>query len=114
MEIYYLYNKVIKIKLIKYFSYVQIRVSSEITNAPFILNLDCDMYSNNADIIQEILCFFMDEKKGDEFAFVQCPQHFNNLTKNDIYANRCLATAEVSNKYITGGTRPFVFLIKSG
>ncbi|KAG5053464.1 hypothetical protein JHK87_005662 [Glycine soja] len=30
-----------------------IRVSSEISNAPFILNLDCDMYSNNANTIQE-------------------------------------------------------------
>ncbi|EXB51025.1 Cellulose synthase-like protein E6 [Morus notabilis] len=72
-----------------------IRVSSEITNAPFILNLDCDMYSNNADTIQEILCFFMDEKKGDEFAFVQFPQYYNNTTKNDVYANVCAAANEV-------------------
>ncbi|PON86295.1 Cellulose synthase [Trema orientale] len=79
-----------------------IRVSSEITNAPFILNLDCDMYSNNADTIQEMLCFFMDEKKGDEFAFVQFPQYYNNLTKNDIYANRCLVTAEVIHPGLGG------------
>ncbi|GMN73959.1 hypothetical protein TIFTF001_053096 [Ficus carica] len=69
-----------------------IRVSSEITNAPFILNLDCDMYSNNADTIREILCFFMDEKKGDEIAFVQFPQNYNNKTENDIYGNACYAT----------------------
>ncbi|XP_062078928.1 cellulose synthase-like protein E6 [Humulus lupulus] len=64
-----------------------LRVSSEITNAPLILSLDCDMYSNNADTIREILCFFMDEAKGDEVAFVQFPQNYDNLTKNDMYAH---------------------------
>lgn len=69
------------------------------TNAPFILNLDCDMYSNDADTIREILCFFLDEKKGDEVAFVQFPQHYDNMTRNDVYANVNHATNEVSNKY---------------
>ncbi|GMN68342.1 hypothetical protein TIFTF001_037397 [Ficus carica] len=64
-----------------------IRVSSEVTNAPFILNLDCDMYSSNADTIQETLCFFLDEKQGDEVAFVQLPQFYDNITENDIYGN---------------------------
>ncbi|XP_061337624.1 cellulose synthase-like protein E6 [Gastrolobium bilobum] len=64
-----------------------IRVSSEISNAPFILNLDCDMYPNNADTIQETLCFFMDETRGPEIAFVQYPQSYNNITKNDHYSN---------------------------
>ncbi|CAM8934803.1 unnamed protein product [Rhodiola kirilowii] len=64
-----------------------IRVSSEISNSPIILNLDCDMYANNPDTIQEILCFFMDEERGYEIAYVQFPQNFNNITKNDHYAN---------------------------
>ncbi|PON31559.1 Cellulose synthase [Parasponia andersonii] len=72
-----------------------LRVSSEITNAPLILSVDCDMYSNNADTIRETLCFFMDEKKGDEFAFVQFPQKYNNLTKNDIYTNNASQIDEV-------------------
>uniref|UniRef100_A0A2N9HLX5 Glycosyltransferase 2-like domain-containing protein n=1 Tax=Fagus sylvatica TaxID=28930 RepID=A0A2N9HLX5_FAGSY len=63
-----------------------IRVSSEISNAPFILNLDCDMYANDVDTIQEALCFFMDEKRGHDISFVQFPQNFDNITKNDIYA----------------------------
>lgn len=53
------------------------------------------MYSNDADTIREILCFFLDEKKGDEVAFVQFPQHFDNMTKNDVYANVNHATNEV-------------------
>lgn len=75
-------------------------MSSEISNAPFILSLDCDMYSNNADTIREILCFFLDETKGHEIAYVQFPQGFDNITKNDPYANNYLVTHEVSNKIV--------------
>ncbi|KAK0600710.1 hypothetical protein LWI29_017742 [Acer saccharum] len=63
-----------------------IRVSSEISNGSIILKLDCDMYSNNAEAIREALCFFMDEKRGHEFAFVQHPHSFYNITKNDLYS----------------------------
>ncbi|KAL7186772.1 hypothetical protein ACSBR2_028488 [Camellia fascicularis] len=64
-----------------------IRVSSEISNAPIILNLDCDMYSNDSDAIKEALCFFMDETHGHKTSYVQHPQSYNNITKNDIYSN---------------------------
>ncbi|XP_030523127.2 cellulose synthase-like protein E6 [Rhodamnia argentea] len=64
-----------------------IRVSSVISNAPVILNLDCDMYSNNSDSIRDALCFFMDEERGHQMGFVQYPQNFDNITKNDIYFN---------------------------
>ncbi|KDP39303.1 hypothetical protein JCGZ_01060 [Jatropha curcas] len=64
-----------------------IRVSSEISNGPIILNLDCDMYANDSDVVLDALCFFMDEEKGHEIAFVQYPQCFSNITKNDLYAN---------------------------
>ncbi|KAM4092146.1 hypothetical protein ACB094_06G015400 [Castanea mollissima] len=62
-----------------------IRVSSVISNAPFILNLDCDMYANDADTVREALCFFMDDKRGHEISFVQYPQNYDNIMKNDIY-----------------------------
>jgi hypothetical protein len=38
----------------------------------------------------------MDEKKGHQIGLVQSPQHFENVTKNDIYGNALLAIAEVS------------------
>ncbi|OMO55276.1 Cellulose synthase [Corchorus olitorius] len=63
-----------------------IRVSSRISNGPIILNVDCDMYSNNSESLKDALCFFMDEEKGNEIAFVQYPQNFENVTKNEIYA----------------------------
>ncbi|XP_058112665.1 cellulose synthase-like protein E6 isoform X4 [Magnolia sinica] len=64
-----------------------IRVSSVISNGPIILTIDCDMYSNNAESVRDALCFFMDEEKGREIAYVQFPQSFHNLSKNDIYGN---------------------------
>ena len=70
----------------KVISNVQIRVSSEISNAPFILNLDCDMYANDSDTIQEALCFFMDKKRGHKISFVQFSLKCDNITKDDIYA----------------------------
>lgn len=76
---------------------MQLRVSSEISNAPFILLLDCDMYANNADSIREALCFFLDEKYGPEIAYVQHPQGYNNLTKDDIYGNECFVINAVRN-----------------
>ncbi|MBA0632830.1 hypothetical protein Godav_001506 [Gossypium davidsonii] len=64
-----------------------IRVSSRINNAPFILNVDCDMYSNNSKAIRDAHCFFLDEGNGHEIAYVQYPQAFDNLTENEIYGS---------------------------
>ncbi|XP_019177303.1 PREDICTED: cellulose synthase-like protein E1 [Ipomoea nil] len=66
-----------------------IRVSSEISNAPIILTLDCDMYSNDSGSVQDALCFFMDEEKSHNIAYVQYPQSFHNITKNELYGG-CL------------------------
>ncbi|KAI3969461.1 hypothetical protein MKX01_020022 [Papaver californicum] len=46
-----------------------IRVSSKISNGRIILNVDCDMYSNNSISLRDALCFFMDEEKGHEIAY---------------------------------------------
>ncbi|KAE8098880.1 hypothetical protein FH972_016912 [Carpinus fangiana] len=76
-----------------------IRVSSEISNAPLILNLDCDMYANDSDTVREAVCFFMDERKGHEIGFLSFPQNFDNITKNDIYGCSC----SVVNKFELAG-----------
>ncbi|KAE8707778.1 Cellulose synthase-like protein E1 [Hibiscus syriacus] len=46
-----------------------IRVSSKISNAPFVLNVDCDMYSNNSNTIRDALCFLLDEENGHDIAY---------------------------------------------
>ena len=66
------------------------------SNAPFILTLDCDMYTNNSEALHQAMCFYMDPKTGQVFAFAQFPQSFHGLTKNDLYANTHLRLVEVS------------------
>ncbi|KAK9091837.1 hypothetical protein Syun_026748 [Stephania yunnanensis] len=72
-----------------------IRVSSNISNAPIVLNLDCDMYSNNSESVRDALCFLMDEEEGQEIAFVQYPQCFVNVPKDDIYGSSLFIGMEV-------------------
>lgn len=72
-----------------------IRVSSAISNGRIILNVDCDMYSNNSESIKDALCFFMDEERGDEIAYVQFPQSFENVTRNEQYSSSLRVISEV-------------------
>ncbi|XVF30798.1 hypothetical protein REPUB_Repub16aG0089400 [Reevesia pubescens] len=83
-----------------------IRVSSSISNAPFILNVDCDMYSNNSEAIRDALCFFLDEEKGHEIAYVQYPQGFGNLTKNEIYGSSLRVIMELELPGFDGNGGP--------
>ncbi|CAL9050920.1 unnamed protein product [Musa banksii] len=72
-----------------------IRVSSEISNSPVILNVDCDMYSNSSESVKNAMCFFLDEESGQQIGYVQFPQNFNNLDKNNIYGDYISIVNEV-------------------
>ena len=65
---------------------LKIRVSATMTNAPMILTLDCDMSSNDPGTPLRALCYFSDPKVQSEVAYVQFPQRFRGIDKNDIYA----------------------------
>ena len=75
---------------------MQIRVSLKISNGKIILNVDCDMYSNNSKSIRDALCFFMDEEKGHEIAYIQFAQAFEDITKNELYSGSYRIGFEVS------------------
>ncbi|WOL03032.1 hypothetical protein Cni_G11752 [Canna indica] len=64
------------------------RVSSCMSNAPVILTLDCDMYSNNPRSPLRALCYFLDPAFSADLAFVQFPQRFQGINRNDIYASQ--------------------------
>eukprot|EP01018_Ginkgo_biloba_P019787 Gb_03770 [translate_table: standard] len=64
------------------------RVSGVMTNAPFILNLDCDMHVNNSKVIQHAMCFFLDCKSERECGFVQFPQLFHGGLRDDPFGNQ--------------------------
>lgn len=67
------------------------RVSGLMTNAHFILNLDCDMHVNNPKIALHALCILLDSKGEKEVAFVQCPQQFYDGLKDDPFGNQLVA-----------------------
>eukprot|EP01018_Ginkgo_biloba_P019785 Gb_03769 [translate_table: standard] len=64
------------------------RVSGVMTNAPFILNLDCDMHVNNSKVIQHAMCLFLDCKSERECGFVQFPQLFRGGIRDDPFGNQ--------------------------
>jgi 1,4-beta-D-xylan synthase len=66
---------------------VQLRVSALLSNAPFIINFDCDHYINNSGAFRAAMCFMLDRRHGDDSAFVQFPQRFDDVDPTDRYCN---------------------------
>ncbi|KAF8401836.1 hypothetical protein HHK36_012782 [Tetracentron sinense] len=62
-----------------------LRVSGIMSNSPYILVLDCDMYCNDPTSARQAMCFHLDPQISHSLAFVQFPQIFYNVSKNDIY-----------------------------
>ncbi|KAM7500571.1 hypothetical protein LguiA_024985 [Lonicera macranthoides] len=79
-----------------------IRVSAILTNAPFILNLDCDHYLNNSKAVREAMCFLMDPEVGRDVCYVQFPQRFDGIDRSDRYANRNTVFFDVNMKGLDG------------
>lgn len=65
---------------------MKIRVSATMSNAPIILTLDCDMYSNDPQTPLRMLCYFSDPRLQKELGYVQFPQRYRGINTNDIYA----------------------------
>ncbi|KAD6453595.1 hypothetical protein E3N88_08300 [Mikania micrantha] len=67
-----------------------LRVSSVMTNAPIVLTQDCDMYSNDPLTIKRALCFISDPLARPTLGYVQFPQRYHGLNKDDIYGGEFL------------------------
>ncbi|WJX73827.1 hypothetical protein P8452_57563 [Trifolium repens] len=83
------------------------RVSGLMTNAPFMLNVDCDMVVNNPKIVQHALCILMDSNSGKDVAFVQCFQQFYDGIKDDPFGNQWVAAFEYIIRGMGGLQGPF-------
>ncbi|KAJ9673178.1 hypothetical protein PVL29_023030 [Vitis rotundifolia] len=79
-----------------------VRVSAVLTNAPYLLNLDCDHYINNSKALRESMCFMMDPLLGKRVCYVQFPQRFDGIDKNDRYANRNTVFFDINMKGLDG------------
>ncbi|XP_065618115.1 cellulose synthase-like protein G3 isoform X2 [Quercus suber] len=64
-----------------------LRVSAAMTNAPIILTLDCDTYSNDPQTPLRALCYLSDPKLQSKLGYVQFLQMFHGINKNDTYGS---------------------------
>ncbi|CAB4298542.1 unnamed protein product [Prunus armeniaca] len=79
-----------------------VRVSAVLTNGPFLLNLDCDHYINNSKALREAMCFLMDPNLGKNVCYVQFPQRFDGIDRNDRYANRNTVFFDINLRGLDG------------
>ncbi|XP_022721717.1 cellulose synthase-like protein G3 isoform X2 [Durio zibethinus] len=64
---------------------VLLRVSTIMTNAPIFLTQDCDMYSNDPQTPLRMLCYICDPAIERTLGFVQFPQRFRGINRDDTY-----------------------------
>ncbi|KAL5718938.1 hypothetical protein ACHQM5_011789 [Ranunculus cassubicifolius] len=65
-----------------------LRVSATMTNAPVVLTQDCDMLSNDPKTPLNALCYLLEAiRKGSDLAYVQFPQCYHGINKNDTYGS---------------------------
>ncbi|KAL3714734.1 hypothetical protein ACJRO7_006609 [Eucalyptus globulus] len=83
------------------------RVSGLMTNAPLMLNVDCDMYANNPQIVLHALCLLLGTKYERDCAFVQCLQYFYDGAKDDPFGNQLVVRNEYLGQGIVGIQGPY-------
>lgn len=79
------------------------------SNAPYILVLDCDMYCNDPLSAKQAMCFHLDPSISNSLSYVQFPQIFYNVSKNDIYDGQARSAYKVSKFFSINISIYFVF-----
>ncbi|KAJ8765698.1 hypothetical protein K2173_014820 [Erythroxylum novogranatense] len=79
-----------------------VRVSAVLSNAPYLLNVDCDHYINNSKALREAMCFMMDPQSGKKVCYVQFPQRFDGIDRHDRYSNRNVVFFDINMKGLDG------------
>ncbi|KAL3499202.1 hypothetical protein ACH5RR_038295 [Cinchona calisaya] len=79
-----------------------LRVSAVLTNAPIVLTLDCDMFSNDPRTPHRVLCFLMDRPARPNLGYVQFPQIYHGLNKADIYASEFKPLFQINPRGMDG------------
>ncbi|GJN27625.1 hypothetical protein PR202_gb15665 [Eleusine coracana subsp. coracana] len=64
------------------------RVSAVLTNAPIMLNVDCDMFTNNPQVVLHAMCLLLGFDDEVRSGFVQAPQRFYGGLKDDPFGNQ--------------------------
>ncbi|KAL5809378.1 hypothetical protein ACOSQ3_030069 [Xanthoceras sorbifolium] len=85
-----------------------LRASAIMSNAPFVINLDCDHYVYNSLAFREGISFMMD-RGGNRICFVQFPQRFEGIDPSDRYANHNTFFFDVNMRALDGIQGPMYF-----
>ncbi|XP_034711699.1 cellulose synthase-like protein G3 [Vitis riparia] len=85
---------------------VLLRVSATMTNAPVILTLDSDMYSNDPQTPLRVLCYLLDPSMDPKLGYVQFPQIFHGINKSDIYGGELRHVFQVQMSGMDGLAGP--------
>ncbi|MQL76730.1 hypothetical protein Taro_009128 [Colocasia esculenta] len=83
------------------------RVSGVITNAPFMLNVDCDSFANNPQVILHAMCLLLGFEEEAMSGFVQCPQKFHGGLKDDPFGNQFVVAQLTAGLGMDGLQGPF-------
>ncbi|KAL3509820.1 hypothetical protein ACH5RR_029221 [Cinchona calisaya] len=78
------------------------RVSGVMSNAPFVLNVDCDMFANNPQTVLHAMCPLLGVKDEIDSGFVQFPQHFYDGLKDDPFGNQMIVMMKYIGRGIAG------------
>lgn len=74
---------------------VQTRVSAVVSNAPIMLNVDCDMFANNPQAALHAMCLLLGFDDEVHSGFVQAPQRFYGGLADDPFGNQMQVIFEV-------------------
>ncbi|CAL5027486.1 unnamed protein product [Urochloa decumbens] len=64
------------------------RVSGVLTNAPIMLNVDCDMFANNPQVALHAMCLLLGFDDEVHSGFAQAPQKFHGALRDDPFGNQ--------------------------
>ncbi|XP_039115832.1 cellulose synthase-like protein G3 [Dioscorea cayenensis subsp. rotundata] len=79
-----------------------LRVSGVMSNAPVILTMDCDMHCNDPGAPRRAMCYFLDPELSPKLAYVQFPQRFPGVNKNDIYGGEIKRLYQINPRGMDG------------
>ncbi|CAH9089289.1 unnamed protein product [Cuscuta europaea] len=78
------------------------RVSGVMTNAPFMVNVDCDCYANDPKVALRAMCLLLGAEDETDAGFVQFPQKFYAALKDDPYGNQLKILMKLMGAGISG------------
>ncbi|XP_009416905.2 cellulose synthase-like protein H1 [Musa acuminata AAA Group] len=83
------------------------RVSGVMTNAPFMLNVDCDMFANNPEVVLHGMCLLLGVDDEVFSGFAQAPQQFYGALKDDPFGNQLVVLSKKILPGLQGLQGPF-------